>query len=433
MSNIKCPNCGNIVPEGSAFCNRCGSRIQQFSDQDYNNDWNSNTQSRLDARAHNSQNKKKGSNTTKYVLIALAAAAFIALFIITRCNDSKPDVQAVSTIDNSAAAAADTLQRVLADNNYDSDGARIVYAKRIDGSQPGVNDLIVGITQFSSTTGESFYKIYKLVKNNGKWSIDPENITETNTMGYDVTFDQNRLKAGRDIIPQIVDIGNKKYFFYAYMQNPKGDPSNSKVVLNLYNVETRAITAATYEGAFQNVNGEQTIVCTPASGNTDEIKWMNETARNFIRIIHFQGEEAVEETQKPEEEQKPEEPVAEEPKPEQPSNSAVVGEAQDKDTPMFKLDDVSKKVQAGNYIVYMLKDGSVIRYDKATGKNTKIHSGGAKDIGFYDTSKGIVSIRNNDDTRKRVDLGSGQIVNVNDAPAAPKEEKKEEKKEETNP
>ena len=42
----------------------------------------------------------------------------------------------------------------------------------------------------------------------GKWTIDAENITENSTFGYDVTFDQNRLKAGRDIIPQVVDIGN---------------------------------------------------------------------------------------------------------------------------------------------------------------------------------------------------------------------------------
>ena len=426
MSNIKCPNCGNIVPEGSAFCNKCGSRIQQGNAQD--NDWNSPSQSKLDARAN-----KPTNNTTKYVLIGLAVAAFLALFYFTQCRKTDRSVEAVSTIDNSAAAAADTLQRVLTDNNYDSDGARIVYAKRIDGSQPGVNDLIVGITQFSSTTGESFYKIYKLTKNEGKWTIDAENITENSTFGYDVTFDQNRLKAGRDIIPQVVDIGNKKYFFYAYMQTPKGDPSNPKVVLNLYNVETRAITAATYEGTFQNINGEQTIVCTPASGSTDEIKWMNETARNFIRIVHFKGEEIQEETQPEVEEQKPEEPVVEEPKPEQPANSAVVGEAQDKDTPMFKQDDVAKSVQAGNYKVIMLKDGSVIRYDKATGKNTKIHSGGAKDIGFYDTAKGIISIRNNDDTRKRVDLNNGQIVNVNDNPAPqPKEEKKEEPKKEEN-
>ena len=72
----------------------------------------------------------------------------------------------------------------------------------------------------------------------------------------------------------------------------------------------------------------------------------------------------------------------------------------------------------------------MIYYNNATGQNSKIHSGGAKDIGFYDTAAGIISIRNNDDTRKRVNLNTGQIVNVNDVPAQKQEEKKDEKKEE---
>ena len=27
MNTIKCPNCGQTLPEDSAFCNKCGSRI----------------------------------------------------------------------------------------------------------------------------------------------------------------------------------------------------------------------------------------------------------------------------------------------------------------------------------------------------------------------------------------------------------------------
>ena len=75
----------------------------------------------------------------------------------------------------------------------------------------------------------------------------------------------------------------------------------------------------------------------------------------------------------------------------------------------------------------LLKNGSVVSYNTATGQNSKIHGGGAKDIGFYDTANGIISIRNNDDTRKRVNLNTGQIVNTE---AAPQPEKKEEPKKE---
>ena len=97
---------------------------------------------------------------------------------------------------------------------------------------------------------------------------------------------------------------------------------------------------------------------------------------------------------------------------------------------MFKIDDVTKTVQAGNFKVMLLKDGSVVSYNKATGKNSKIHGGGAKDIGFYDTANGIISIRNTDDTRKRVNLSNGQIVNPEAAPQPKAEPKKDEPKKE---
>lgn len=434
MSKITCPNCGNSLPEGSAFCNKCGSRIEQESFNNsrdtHNNDWNNEHASKLQQRSD--KKKKDNKDTLIYILIGLGLIAFVALFIITRCGDkdNDKDPQAVSIIDDSAAACADTLARALNDYNYVSDGARIVYALRANGSQPGVNDVIIGITQLSSKADDSFYKIYKLVKNNGKWTIDPEHIKKISTSGYDVYFDQDKLKAGRDIIPQMVEIAGKKYFFYAFLQNPSGDPTKAQVVMNMYDVESRAITTATYEGAFENVNGEQRIVCTPASSSSEVVKWMNETARNFIRIIQFKGEEQQAEEEQKTEEQPAEETKTEEAKPEIPENSAVT-EVKDKDDAMFNINDVTKTVQAGNYKVMLLKNGSVISYNKATGQNSKIHGGGAKDIGFYDTAAGIISIRNTDDTRKRVNLNTGQIVNVNDAPPATdkKEEKKEEKKE----
>lgn len=291
MSTITCPNCGNSLPEGSAFCNKCGSPIPQASTSHSNqdDDWKSERTSKLEQR---SQKNKSNNNLLKYIIIGVAVAAFGILFYITRCSSkSEKNPQAVSIIDDSAAACADTLSRALNDYNYVSDGARIVYALRANGSQPGVNDVIIGITQLTSKADDSFYKIYKLVKTNGKWTIDPEHIKKISTAGYDVTFDQNKLRAGHDIIPQMVEIAGKKYFFYAFMQNPTGDLSRAQVVMNMYDVESRAVTTATYEGAFENINGEQRIVCSPASSSSEVVKWMNETARNFIRIIYFKGEE----------------------------------------------------------------------------------------------------------------------------------------------
>ena len=110
---MTCPNCGNSVPEGSAFCNRCGSRIEP---EDYgrnscsyrDDDWNSAPTSKLEQR-QNSRNASKGNSYTKYIIIGLAIAAFAALFFITRCNKTDREAHPVSTIDESAAACADTL------------------------------------------------------------------------------------------------------------------------------------------------------------------------------------------------------------------------------------------------------------------------------------------------------------------------------------
>ena len=88
------------------------------------------------------------------------------------------------------------------------------------------------------------------------------------------------------------------------------------------------------------------------------------------------------------------------------SDPTPVKSGLDNDNVMFGIDDVTKTVQAGNYKVYLLKDGRVVSYNRATGKMSMIHGGGAKDIGFYDAANGIISIRNTDDTRKQVKLDS---------------------------
>ena len=344
----------------------------------------------------------------------------------------------MSIVDNSNSAAADALSRALNENNYVGDGATIVYAMRISGSEPGVNDKIIGITQ-SNKGDDSFYKLYELLQNGEKWTIDPEHIKQVSTSGRDVSFDQNKLKAGVDMIPQIAEIDGKKYFFYAYLSLPKGDASNqASVVLNLYDVDSRTITSATYEGTFQNVNSEQAIVCRPASGSSETVKWMNEQARNFIRILSISGADGEKETKA--EEQRPvaeeQKPAATEQKPAETTAVATteptapaptaVGEEKDKDSPMFSKDDIVETKQAGNYKVFRLKDGSVVRYDRTTGKNTKIHQGGAEAIGFENTEKGILNIRKADGSREQVNLNNGQkTTKPAPQPAQPAEKKTE--------
>lgn len=441
--SIKCPNCGNTLPDDSAFCNRCGSRIEMKENnyrRDYE-DWSDDDRPRgRDRDDRGGYNQGKNNKITAYVVIGILVLAFLAIFAINKLyfsgNNNKEEAQPVSIVDNSNSAAADALSRALNENNYVGDGATIVYAMRIAGSEPGKNDKIIGITQLSNKGDDSFYKLYELTQNGEKWNIDPEHIKQVSTSGREISFDQNKLKAGIDMIPQAPEIGGKKYFFYAYLSIPKGEINNrASVVLNLYDVESRNITSATYEGQFENINGEQSIFCNPASGSSETVKWMNEQARNFIRILSLKtGEERAEQKENKPEEQKAqpeqtaprEEARSEEASSEQsatPAASSAVGEEKDKDTPMFSKDDIVETKQAGNYKVFRLKDGSVVRYDRSTGKNTKIHQGGAEAIGFEDTEKGILNIRKADGSREQVNLNNGQ---KSSAPAKAEEPKKTE-------
>ena len=437
--SIKCPNCGNTLPDDSAFCNRCGSRIEMKENnyrRDYE-DWSDDDRPRgRDRDDRGGYNQGKSNRITTYVVIGILVLAFLAIFAINKLyfsgNNNKEEAQPVSIVDNSNSAAADALSRALNENNYVGDGATIVYAMRIAGSEPGTNDKIIGITQLSNKGDDSFYKLYELTQNGEKWNIDPEHIKQVSTSGREISFDQNKLKAGIDMIPQAPEIGGKKYFFYAYLSIPKGEINNrASVVLNLYDVESRNITSATYEGQFENINGEQSILCNPASGSSETVKWMNEQARNFIRILSLKtGDERAEQKENKPEEQKAqpeqtaprEESRSEEASSEQsatPAASSAVGEEKDKDTPMFSKDDIVETKQAGNYKVFRLKDGSVVRYDRSTGKNTKIHQGGAEAIGFEDTEKGILNIRKADGSREQVNLNNGQKSSAPAKAAAP--------------
>ena len=418
MSTIKCPNCGHTLPEESAFCNKCGSRIEmrdddnrRYTKRDYE-DWDDEPR---DRRPSQQRNDSKGSNKTMMTIVGIAIAAFVSIFAINKCffsgnhNDNGQD--SISTVDQSNSAAADALQRALTENNYVGDGARIVYAKRISGTEPGTNDMIIGITQLADRNGESFFKLYELTQNGERWKIDPEHIQTVLTTGYDVSFDTGQLKTDINFAPQAPEIGGKKYFFYAYLKRPKDNSGNASVVLNLYDIQSRSTTTATYEGAFEDVNGERAIVCDPASGNSETVGWMNEQARNFIHILSFKGANNTAATEtKPTETTTPQDQQAaattEEQKPA--TTQASVGEEKDKDSPMFKKEDIVETKEAGNYKVFRLKDGSVVRYDRTTGKNTKIHQGGAEAIGFEDTKKGILNIRKSDGSREQVNLNNGQ-------------------------
>ena len=83
--SIKCPNCGNTLPDDSAFCNRCGSRIEMKENnyrRDYE-DWSDDDRPRgRDRDDRGGYNQGKSNRITTYVVIGILVLAFLAIFAI---------------------------------------------------------------------------------------------------------------------------------------------------------------------------------------------------------------------------------------------------------------------------------------------------------------------------------------------------------------
>ena len=441
MNTIKCPNCGHTLPEDSAFCNKCGSRID-ISDyssrreprRDYE-DWSDEPQERMprERESQSTTSTEQRSNKTMWTVVGIAVAALISIFAINKCffsgNKENPQETVTDENNNNAAeaiaAASDAFRKTLNENHYDVDGERIVYALRIDGSERGKNDKIIGITLLP----DKFYKLYELVQNGDSWTIDRNNIQKFDIAGNDVKFDQDQLKTSIEYVPQKTVIDGRSYFFFAYLSSPRSNPNNASVVLNLYDVQSRHITKMTYDGTYQDINNERVIVCNPVSTSNKETQWMDNQARLNIRILSIKGNDNgnMGDNVNPTDPTATQDQQATDPAATPaPTSSAQSGDGQDKDSPMFHKEDIVETKKAGRFTVFRLKDGSVVRYDSSTGKNTRIHSGGAEAIGFEDTEKGILNIRKSDGSREQVDLNNGQHSSKPAAskPAAPAQPEK---------
>lgn len=234
---------------------------------------------------------KGKKNKSLYIILAAIAALVVGLatFFILKDNKKADDSsmlpsEEVSVSKDSEDDCTATLQRVLEEKDNLIDGESVVYA--LWGNDE--HNIIIGIAQ---KPGQCHH-LYKIVKNNGKWTVEYTGVSEYNA-GDDITLDPDKMKASRDSIPQIVEIDGKKYFFFADMTTPAGNQNNKKVVLYMHNIENMQMAAtATYSGTLQNKNGEKVIECSPASGSGSLVKWMNEKAKNSIGIIHFEEKKA---------------------------------------------------------------------------------------------------------------------------------------------
>ncbi|MBR1935389.1 MAG: zinc ribbon domain-containing protein [Muribaculaceae bacterium] len=487
VSNQSCPHCGNMIPRGSTFCPQCGKQVNEPSrrvgqshvitdeqpqqpqpqpqaaparsqaqrtnvipvpagaqKQQARNDYEEDFEDSPLA----GDNAKMSDNPhfTRNFIIGAVIVAFVGLVFVQKCFFSKPSRDRGAVNDSTAALvdansqSADLFQKALDENNLLGDRSVVAYAMRFSGTNTGTNDKIVGISYLSNDT-HPFYKIYEMTPNGDAWNIE---LTETRYLdGRSITFDRSRLKANEDALPMIAEIGGKRYLFFAYLSTPTNTSSQGRVVLNLYDIEQHKVTQTlSYEGAFTNRDGEQVIVSDPLSNGSAAQNYMEDQARTIIGLIHVKTQEELDEEKKAEEEKEKEE----EEKPADANeewkedNAGKISEAMDgnvvqfeqnehdKDKPMFKKDDIAKKIAGGNYTIFLTKDGKVFSFNKSNNKNTLLYAGGSKasDIGWHDSKNGILNIRTGNG-QLRYNVTNGKAVLNKDA--APKKEEEPKKSE----
>ncbi len=448
MQYYKCLNCGNEVPEGSAFCNKCGAPIVKKAEST-----NSNTkvcphchatipasstfcpqcgkhtdeaaaiqpepQQQDQWQQHGGNASDNGDNNdskrTRNIALAVVIVAFLALVVVRNCYFSGNSSREESA--DTTAVAADTTQQntlsmftqALQANNFGGDGAAVVYAIRIPGNDSGNPDHIVGITSQSGQGSHTFYKIYDMTQNGSNWDMQ---LAKTSYLeGQNITFDAGQLLADPSTLPQSTVIGGKRYMYFAYMT--VGSGAAGRVVLNLYNIDTKQVVSVNYEGQYKTLDdGQQHIVCTAPKSSSPESLFLNDQIPS-IGILHIKTQDEID-AEKAAEEEKAEEEKAKEM--DAPANSSgkwasdnveamkqlnegsevtLRSAVYDKDKPLFRKTDLKNTKSNGAYTVFLTNGGVVYAYNKSEGKNFVVYAGSPKatNIGFENSDKNLLNVR----------------------------------------
>lgn len=434
MAENRCPNCGNIVPEGSKFCNHCGSvmaseivcpnckstipadsafcpacraalgkpapQVKQKPEPAKADAWNNTTA----PAANGKEQKKEGRGVVTY-LVCAAIAAFIGLIVVRSCffsgNHEATTAENVEVSDVDAGRYNDIFNNALIKNNLKNDGDKIAYACPVKNDTTGKVDRLIGIT-YLSDAAHSFYKIYTLTLNGQDWDIKMNN--QKYVDGYNLVFDPKSLRA--EEIPAVVDIQGKHYMFFAYACIPSNEVSGKMATVYFDIDEQKEIRQVDFYGALiRDTDGQQILKCNTVPVGTGILD--NELIKRArsIGMLHIPTEEELAqelaEKERLEKEKAAQEAelaaqqAADAQKFENGEEVKVETQQVDKNTPLFRAEDFSKKINGGGYTVFLLKNGRVYAFSKATNSTFEVHFGGgsASDIGFEDSANGIVNIR----------------------------------------
>lgn len=359
---MKCPKCGNTVPDGSAFCNQCGSPLSNevqcpscnssipansvfcpccgkmvrndMAEGETFNQQQARLQRESELRAARQQqqaadpwkqpqsqpqtyeeepeqeNEAPASKFNRNVLVGIAIiVGIIALLLIMRsCNGSSDRAVQEALVDSTATTMIDgqdplaVFNSELARSNYMGDGAQTALAVAFP-AQDNAPACIMGITYQSNPSNRSFYKVYKLTQNGSAWTVEPQHTQYVN--GRSVSFDNNSLMAATTQVPRAVKIDGKDYLYFAYLNMPQGSRvgSTGRVSLCTFDVVGHKLTTLDYDGVIKvREDGRQYIYGRPLQSiNSPETRFLQQEAQS-IKIIYFPTQEELDAEKEAEEE-----------------------------------------------------------------------------------------------------------------------------------
>ena len=389
-SEIHCPKCNSIIPADSAFCPNCRTRIEQASS--------------APAASAPKSSEKNSKGVLRYFVIA-AIVAFVGLFVVRQLfysgNHKEVDATDVEVTDVDAGRYNDIFNNALIKNNLKNDGDKIAFTCPIKNDSSGAVDRLVGVTYLSDPS-HSFYKIFTLTLNGQNWDIKMNN--QRYVDGYNLLFEPKSLRS--EEIPTVVDIQGKKYMFFAYAAVPSSEESG-KISAVYYDIDAeKEIRQVDFYGTLmRDMDGQQILKCNRVPTATGVLDGELIKRARSIGMLHIPTEEELAREKAEEERLKEEQAKLEAENAAQEAENAekfqngeeVKVDAQhvDKNTPLFRAEDFSKKINGGGYTVFLLKNGRVYAFSKASNSTFEVHFGGgsASDIGFEDSGKGIVNIR----------------------------------------
>ena len=338
---MRCQHCGHEVPDDSAFCNRCGYRMNQevrcsychepmpstsvfcphcgkavdnamsiASQQPaapaastrqqpaptYNEQRRAAAQQQASRRAASNawqpepqdddedDDNGGGSNFNRNLIIGIVAAVLLiaVLSLLRHCNSQENDrlearADSAALIADSSQEPMQILNAELSRNGMTDDKAYTGCAVRFGGTDPDTPERIVGVT-YKDDTDRPFVKVYTLTRDGAQWKTE---LAQTKYYdGRSIMMDNSSLIADAMNVPRAVTVDGKPCLYFAFLNHLKGagEGNNGRVTLALYDLDSKKLTTLTYDGQIRSrTDGRQYVYCRGPLESTSS------SERSFLR------------------------------------------------------------------------------------------------------------------------------------------------------